>query len=321
MENLKRGKKFIFVGGVERSGTTLVQNILDSHPDICGIPEYKIIYPIIKLRNQFRYWVECGLIDSQTCLQDELDQRICRFIESFLNPIIDEYGCKFLSEKSPTNVSAFLELLNLFPESKFIHVVRDPRAVISSLIQVRKKIEQKRAEPMMSYTEAFVGVRSTSEYVRQILERGFQATKKSPNKILTILYEELVKNPKIETKRICQFLNLNWSDRMLSPGDFKHMGERGMTVEVASAWYDKQSYYRNPEVKEIEKWKWMLATDQQVRIAEEFKDFKDLVNLGYDFSLDYLSPKNRLKGKIISRIRLLIGNFRLCMRKILKRFI
>ena len=49
--NSDGGSRFIFVGGAPRSGTTLVQNMLDSHPDILGGPEFIHIPDIINLRH------------------------------------------------------------------------------------------------------------------------------------------------------------------------------------------------------------------------------------------------------------------------------
>lgn len=44
------GKRYILVGGAPRSGTTLLQNILDSHPDIVGGPEFMHLRDFVELR-------------------------------------------------------------------------------------------------------------------------------------------------------------------------------------------------------------------------------------------------------------------------------
>ena len=58
---MARGEQFIFVGGAARSGTTLVQNILDSYPYIIGGPEFRNIPSIIKLRNELHESIAGGI--------------------------------------------------------------------------------------------------------------------------------------------------------------------------------------------------------------------------------------------------------------------
>ena len=63
MGELSRGKRFVFIGGSPRSGTTLVQNILDSHPVICGGPEFHHLPDIMNLRKALRDSIAKGWID------------------------------------------------------------------------------------------------------------------------------------------------------------------------------------------------------------------------------------------------------------------
>ena len=114
---------------------------------------------------------------------------------------------------------------------------------------------------------------------------------KRPHRVLTIVYERLVSDPERETKRICEFLGVEWSKQMMYPGRQKHMGEQAICNEV---WYDKRAYNRNPEAKEINKWKQQLSSLQKINIAMAFKDFEELAPFGYDFSVDRVSPVNRM---------------------------
>ena len=88
--------------------------------------------------------------------------------------------------------------------------------------------------------------------------------------------------PEVETKKICSFLNIEWSKQMLYPGSIKHLGEKAVTNNV---WYDTKSYNRDPESYEIDKWKTELPYAQQVIIATAFRDNIGLAQFGYDFSI------------------------------------
>ena len=109
-----RGERIIFVGGPPRSGTTLVQNMLDSHPDICGGPEFDNIPNIIGVRNMMLDSLNRGRTDV-FMNKEYLDSRVVEFIESFLLPYADRRQRRLVSEKTPFNVLVFPELLECSP--------------------------------------------------------------------------------------------------------------------------------------------------------------------------------------------------------------
>ena len=75
------GQRYIFIGGVPRSGTTLLQNMLDSHPDILGLPEFIHLPEIMALRKNMRHSATHGMI-SDICSLDDIDTRIRKLIRS-----------------------------------------------------------------------------------------------------------------------------------------------------------------------------------------------------------------------------------------------
>jgi len=317
--NSNRGEKYIFIGGAPRSGTTLIQNMIDSHPDICGLPELLFIPQTIHLRKLIRNWIDDGSIDL-VCSHEDLDNNISAFIENFINPLKDKYKCQLISEKSPENVLVFNELIELFPMAKFIHMIRDPRAVISSMLQVRNKANQ---TGHYSHVD-FNGIRLAIEYTQKRLKVGFEATQKAPDRILTVTYEKLVHDPENETRRICHFLNIQWSEQLMYPSRFRHIAEKSVTREINSPYYDKQSYCRDPEVKEIDKWKRILSSAEQIRITDAFKRWEceeDLQKLGYDLSLDHLNNGEKIFGKSKALLRSTLGDIRLFVRRYIRRFI
>ena len=211
----------------------------------------------------------------------------------------EKYGCRFLSEKTPNNVLVFAELLNLFPAAHFIYVIRDPRAVVASMLQVGRRAK-KAGWTTPAYTHS---VWAAISYINQCLHSGFASQKIAPERVATVSYERLVSEPESETKRICNFLKIDWCQKMLHPGSIKHLGEKAVTNNV---WYDTKSYNRDPKTYEIDKWQTQLTYVQQVMIATAFRNHGELAQFGYDFSIDgfvgfTLSRGFRLAGNVRRR--------------------
>jgi hypothetical protein len=162
------------------------------------------------------------------------------------------------------------------------------------------------------------GVDSAIYHTRKCLDAGFKAKIKAPNKVFVISFEQLLNDLEEETKRMCQYLNIEWSEQMMHPGEFKHLGERGMTCAPNSIWYDRSSFNRDPESKEINKWMKMLRPDQQIRISRRFKNYKELSEYGYDLSLNHLSNWDRIRGLIVFLIGAIFRKMWFTIRKLLK---
>ena len=286
-----RGERLIFIGGAPRSGTTLVQNIVDSHPNIYGGPEFLFLREIIDLRRKIHQNIERKfLVD--LCSYEEADQKIGSLIESFFLPLANQNNCSLYSEKTPENILVFSELIELFPASRFIYVVRDPRGVVSSLLQVGKRAQEKGIKGV----KYIRNLKTAIAHTQNCLENGFFSVRKTPEKVLVLVYENLVTTPENETKKICEFLGIEWSKQMLNPGEFKHTGEKAITKD--EIWYEQKLYNRNPEVNEIDKWKNLLTSNQKMRVFLAFGKNDDLKQLGYNISDDEIFIVNRIIGWI-----------------------
>jgi protein-tyrosine sulfotransferase len=321
MTNLSKGSRFIFVGGAPRSGTTLMQNMLDSHPDICGGPEFLHLPDITGVRKKLHRSIAKEWID-EFCSYDDVDQLTSLFIESLLVSLADRYECKLLSEKTPANVLIFTDLMELFPGARFIHMVRDPRAIISSMLQVglRAKKKGRKTQDFTTSTRAAIN------YVKKCFQAGFSAAESAPDKVLTVVYEKLVVDSEHETKRICNFLGIEWSRQMMHPASQKHLGERAVTKRSGEVWYDTKTYNRDPEPHEIDKWKRNLTPFQKIMVTVSFRDFEGLTPFKYDFSRDSLSPIEYTASLTLSAICKFSPGIRLRRqfhkaRKVLKRSI
>jgi protein-tyrosine sulfotransferase len=286
-----QGERLIFVGGAPRSGTTLVQNMLDCHGEIYGGPEFLHIPDIVRVRSLLHGSIARKWIDL-ICSHEQVDKITAAWIEGFLLPLADSQGVRFLSEKTPMNVLVFPQLIELFPKARLIFVVRDPRAIVSSLLEVGARARAKRLEPPF-FTKNLL---SAILYTRDCLEKGFQAAKAVPERVYIVVYEKLVRAPLEETKAICDFLQIAWEPSMLQPARKQHAGEGAITVFSDEIWYDAKAYYKDPDADRVDRWRHQLSSTDQVTIAHWFRYSQELCALGYDLSVAHYAPMTRLFG-------------------------
>lgn len=283
--------KLIFVAGVPRSGTTLVQNILDCHPDIYGGPEFDRIPNIIDLRRKLNMSLKWGRINSFTT-RAEVDVHMANLIKNLLHPVARRNHCSFISEKTPWNILAFEDLIEILPEAKFIHLIRYPHAVIASMRGVAARALEKGILPP-DFTKS-IGL--ACYYYESVLKLIHRLDKKYPGKILTIKYENLLNEPPSEIKRLCSFIGVTFDKKMLTPEATAHPGEKQMTKN--KVWYSESMYRSKIDMSNINKWEFQLNGTDKAFINYVFLHNPHIKKYGYSFSNKELSHVNRYFGKL-----------------------
>jgi protein-tyrosine sulfotransferase len=297
MSRNQRGSKLVFVGGSPRSGTTLVQNMLGSHPDVIAGPEFLHLPDIVNVRNTLQRSIKRGWIDKY-CSAEEVDDAVRALIDNLVLSLRHRSGRRLLSEKTPENVLVFSQLMELYPGARCVHVVRDPRAVVASMLQVGVRADRRGIQRAW-YTSDIV---SATQQATRWLRAGITAAKAYPNNIFTLVYERLVSNPEQETRKLCDFLELDWSERMLYPASGKHLGEEAITKNSGEVWYTTETYYRNPVKDEVDKWTTQLSTLQQAMVNRSLRELDGLDALGYQIPDRQQSMLLGLLARVLVRI-------------------
>ena len=123
----------IFIGGMPRSGTTLLRVILDAHQDIrCG-EETRVIPNILSISES---WIKSPF-ESRRLQEAGITAEILdSAVGAFILEIIVNHGTPAprLCNKDPFTLKSAVYLRHLFPNSKFIFMIRDGRAVVHSII-------------------------------------------------------------------------------------------------------------------------------------------------------------------------------------------
>jgi hypothetical protein len=213
------------------------------------------------------------------------------------------------------NILVFPELIELVPNAHFINILRDPRAIVSSMQQVKKRSIQKGFKP----PKFTANLQASITYVKKCLSAGFEAYKKNPGKVLMIVYENLISDPEKETKKICKFLGIEWNDRMLYPGEKQHLGEAAITINSDELWYNADSYYKNVESGHLAKWQKNLTLYQKIKTMTAFRDDLELKQYGYNFSLDNLTHDNAILARCYQNYLLLGKSFYRYLSKIVRK--
>lgn len=223
------GRPVVFVVGCPRSGTTLVQQLLNAHPDIRIGPETHFIHRFWQRWREYgdlggKGWdrlvrdvasipelADIGISPAEvTAAAEKLDPRSPgRLLESLLERFAGE--ATVTGEKTPNHLLYMPLLQDWIPRARFIHVLRDPRAVVNSW----------RTVPWSSGTR-YGDAAIWRHYLRTALRDP-----PGPDTLLQVRYEALVEAPEEETRRMAAFLDVPHD-----PGMVEHHRSGSVAVDV-----------------------------------------------------------------------------------------
>ena len=286
--SITTGERLIFVGGAPRSGTTLLQNMLDSHPDIYGGPEFDRIPNIVDLRRKLQNSVRAGRIDT-FCTPAQVDSALAQMVEKLLLPVADRNHRRLLSEKTPWNILGFPDLMEMFPAARFVHMIRDPRAVVSSMRQVSRRA-RKRSVRCPDFTRDML---LAVQYVKTCHAVAATAYRMAPNRLFTLKYEDMIHHTEDTARKICAFLQIDFDGAMLDPAGKRHEGEKN----IMPIWYDQETYQSNPFPQSVEKWKTDLPHSLQAFIGYALQNDPNFSMHGYNLSMDDISDHAKAGGR------------------------
>jgi len=238
---------FVFIGGAGRSGTTLFRTMLDAHHRISCGPELKLIPAISELRDA--WWRNMGKTLSAAGLdEDRLDQSVRAFILTLLQDSPAHRCGLRIAEKTPHNILHMKLLGRLFPQARFIHLIRDGRAVVSSLLN-----QDWHAHGQGGLASICQDHKTAAAYWRQIVQTARQDAEQLPGRYLEIRYEALVESPRRVMEEVLAFLGEAWDERVLEHHIGVQTSARESSSKAVAAPVHKQA---------IHKWKEELSADE-----------------------------------------------------------
>jgi hypothetical protein len=128
-------KKLVFIVGSARSGTNWLRRLLSQSPNVATGPETHLFSSYLRsLEDTWHRHRGTFVGLSHFISEDELAEWMRGFAGLCLGRIADARpGAQIVVEKTPKHGEYAPDILRLFPEAFFIHIIRDPRAVVPSL--------------------------------------------------------------------------------------------------------------------------------------------------------------------------------------------
>ncbi len=207
-----------FVVGLTRSGTTLLRMMLDAHRELAIPPETHFVPDVIKAvrAESGTDAVLAAFTDNRTWNDfgipaEEMRERIeasgggdaADVVRAFFTAYAERQGKPRWGDKTPAYMLSIQRIGRTLPESRFIHLIRDGRDV--ALSQTARALNE---QP----PPAEQGAR----WVKRIRKARDQAATLKGPRYVEARYEDLVRDPEATLRRICEFVELDWDEGMLS---------------------------------------------------------------------------------------------------------
>jgi len=239
-QNPVSARNVIFIVGIGRSGTSLLQNMLNAHSEICFLPENSFLRRYHASGAYAKRLSQDGagalardLANDENFARLGLSpDRIRSIIEApesasgdgFFRRVLSEVeatceACKLVGDKDPKLIEFLPLLAASFPEAHIIHIHRDPRDVILS----KTRAEWSKDRPFLA--NLFAG-RVQWSIVKRTGNHLFSG------RFHELAYEDLIANPQDTLMGICDVLGLSFEPAMLSPAK----GGRALVASDEMSW-------------------------------------------------------------------------------------
>ena len=288
---------FVFVVGMNRSGTTLLRMMLDAHPALTIPPEMHFVPDLIKAckpdgataedaleaMKAHREWGDFEFSD------EEILQRLRALpdlspgpaVRVFYDAYAERVGKPRYGEKTPTYVQKMKLIQRALPEARFVHVIRDGRDVALSVLD---------------RTVRDIGPAHVAQRWRK---KVLKAREDSPklDHYIEVRYEDLILDTEPTLRRVCEFIELAFDPAMLEyhersgdrlremarelPGD-----ERAKALSVERRMATHAMTTKPPDADRVSRWREQMSPSDRAEFEAVAGDLlRDL-----DYPMDNPAP-------------------------------
>lgn len=288
----ENGKSLIFLISQPRSGSTLAQRIIGSHPKVHTQSEpWVLLLPLhaFKTNNIYASYESDlyssaldGFIKTIPGGNKTYIHEIGRVYSNLYNAILKDNSKNFFLDKTPRYYYIIQELKQYFPKAKFVFLWRNPAAVVASIMNSWTKenwyrLAWHKDDLLLAPNEMISGIKFLGKDA------------------YTFNYENLIRDPATQIKQLCIFLEIDYYDKMI---------EYGKNNVVKWEFGDQKTINERerPDSSNENNWISGLKRIQFWRVVNDYIDIlgsETISEMGYSFDeiLDILI-KNKPKGNI-----------------------
>jgi len=195
LDKLSKNLMPIFIVGMPRSGTTLVEQIISSHSQVTGAGE-------LSFAAQFGAAIATGFTEVN-------NESLLDFRQKYLNKLQNVSNENLIiTDKMPQNFLYIGLLAAAFPEAKIIHVKRNSAAVCWA------NYKQDFVSKSIGYCYSIDDIISYHKLYENLMDFFTSTLSK---RIYNLDYELLTVNQESETRQLIEYLGLDWDENCLSP--------------------------------------------------------------------------------------------------------
>jgi tetratricopeptide (TPR) repeat protein len=193
--------KPIFLIGFPRSGTTLLDTILRSHPSIQVIEEKPLVEKlIISIDKQ----IDSDFKNLKNLNQNQIKILQNQYCENLLKYTDTASNTQIFIDKMPLNIIHIGEIIRVFPNAKFILALRHPCDSVLSCYMQSFKLNNAMAN--------FLDIENAANIYNEVMKLWIQYTKLFSINLHVVKYEDVINNFNITIKDTLNFLNLSWTN-------------------------------------------------------------------------------------------------------------
>ena len=240
----------IFLVGFPRSGTTLLDQVLDSHPALCVVEEAQVLSGVAeKLRQTHKNYPEC-LYDLH---ETELNPLRQHYLEQIAACAEAQPGQKIV-DKLPLNIEHVPLAQRLFPDALFVFAQRNPADVVLSNYFQFYQLNDAMAN--------FSSLEDTVTAYSKVMALWNSCRQKLPLRVHTVRYEALATDFDSESQALTNFLGLEW-----------HQESRAFHQHAR-----KRSLIQTPSYEQVVQPLYQSSIDRWKNYSERMEQFMSLLS-------------------------------------------